>query len=290
MNEKIKIGVFGGSGLYNLLDDVEEIIVDTPYGAPSAPVAAGTVGGQRVAFLPRHGKNHQYPAHAVNYRANIFALKSLGVERIIAPCSCGSLQKRIKPGDFVVLDQFVDRTRMRKDTFYDGANSSHFVVLDESTGKAKDLKNEDFITTHISAADPYCSQLSKTIIDSLDELGFGYHKSGTMVVIQGPRFSTRAESKWFSSQGWDVVGMTQYPEVVLAREQEICYTGIALSTDYDVGLEDDSDIKPVTGEEVLKVFKMNIEKVQKLIFTAIPKISEVRSCDCGTALTRARFL
>lgn len=267
MSKEIKIGVFGGSGLYNLLKDVEEKVVETPYGAPSSNVAIGTVEGIKVAFLPRHGKHHQHPAHAVNYRANIWAMKSLGVERIIAPCSCGSLQKNIKPGDFVILDQFIDRTRWREDSYYPGP-----------------------ITTHVSTADPYCPQLRQIMKSSLDELGFTYHSTGTMVVIQGPRFSTRAESKWFSSLGWDTIGMTQYPEAVLARELEICFTGIALVTDYDVGLEDEPGIKPVTGEEVLKVFKLNIDRVQKLIFTAIPKITEDHTCDCGTALERARFL
>lgn len=268
MNEHLaKIGVFGGSGLYNLLKDVEEVKVDTPFGAPSAPLMIGSTDGKKVAFLPRHGKSHEYPAHMVNYRANIYAMKSIGVERIIAPCSCGSLQKKIKPGDFVLLDQFVDRTRSRKDSYYKGP-----------------------VTTHVSMAHPYCEEMRSIVKSSLDELSYPYHGTGTMVVIQGPRFSTKAESRWFSLQGWDVVGMTQYPEVVLAREQEICFTGIALSTDYDVGLEDEPGIEPVTAEEVLKVFRSNIDRVQKLIFSVISKLPDERNCDCGTALSRARFL
>lgn len=262
-----EIGIFGGSGLYSLMNEIEEHVIDTPYGMPSARIATGKIDGRKVAFIPRHGKNHEYPAHKVNYRANIFAMKSIGVERIIAPCSCGSLQIKIQPGDFVVIDQFVDRTRGRKDTCYHGP-----------------------LTTHISAADPYCPELRKSAIDVLEETKYPFHSTGTMVVIQGPRFSTRAESKWFSSNGWDIVGMTQYPEVVLARELEICYTALAIVTDYDVGLNDGSTIEPVTADEVLKVFKENIEKLKGTLFKLVPRIPVKRSCECAKALEKARFV
>lgn len=263
---KVEIGIFGGSGFYSFLDNPEEIAVDTPFGAPSDKLTVGEIAGRKVAFLPRHGKGHVHPANTVNYRANIWAMKELGVTRIVAPCSCGSLQPEIKPGDFVICDQFVDRTRGREDTYYKGP-----------------------IATHISSADPYCPELRNTVLSSCAKLRYSHHDIGTMVVIQGPRFSTRAESKWFSSEGWDVVGMTQYPEVVLARELEICYLNISLVTDYDVGMEG-TDIEPVSLEEVIKVFNENISKVQNLILDLIPKIPAERGCDCGTALQRARFL
>lgn len=264
---KVEIGIFGGSGFYSFLENPEEIAVDTPYGAPSDKFLVGEISGRKVAFLARHGKGHVHPANAVNYRANIWAMKELGVTRIIAPCSCGSLQPEIKPGDFVICDQFVDRTCGRDDTYYKGP-----------------------IATHISSADSYCSELRRLVLASCAELKYPHHDLGTMVVIQGPRFSTRAESKWFSSEGWEVVGMTQYPEVVLARELEVCYVNISLVTDYDVGLEGAPSIEPVTLEEVIRVFNENILKVQQLILTLISRIPIERSCDCGTALQRARFL
>lgn len=267
MESLAEIGVFGGSGLYSLLSGVEEKVVETPYGAPSAPVAVGEIGGRKVAFLPRHGKNHQHPAHIVNYRANLYAFKSIGVQRIIGPASCGSLKPEIRPGDFVICDQFVDRTRGRDDTYYDGP-----------------------ITTHVSMADPYCEQLREVVLGTIGDLGLTHHPTGTMTVIQGPRFSTRAESKWFSSQGWEVVGMTQYPECVLARELEMCYVNVSLVTDYDVGLEGDGGVEAVTAAEVLRVFHANIDKVKQLIYELVPRIPADLACDCSTALSRARFL
>jgi 5'-methylthioadenosine phosphorylase len=261
-----EIGVFGGSGFYSFLEGVEEIAVETPYGAPSDRITIGEIGGRKVAFLPRHGREHQYPPHKINYRANIYAMKELGVKRIIGPCAAGSLQPHIKPGDFVICDQFIDRTNGRQDTFYDGP-----------------------IATHVSSADPYCPTMRKVAFETAKSLGIPVHGSGTVVVIQGPRFSTRAESKWFASLGWEVINMTQYPEAFLAREVEICYVNISLITDYDVGLEGRPEITPVSHEEVIRVFNENNEKLRKLLFEMIPRLPKERECICAQALEGARF-
>ncbi|MBN2072349.1 MAG: S-methyl-5'-thioadenosine phosphorylase [Actinobacteria bacterium] len=258
------IGVFGGSGFYSFLKGTKSIEVDTPYGPPSDKIVIGEVHGRPVAFMPRHGRNHDLPPHMINYRANIYAMKQLGVKYIFGPCASGSLQPGIKPGDLVICDQFVDRTWGRKDTFYDGPK-----------------------TVHISMAEPYCPVLRKTVIESAAELKIDVHPEGTVVVIQGPRFSTAAESRWFSGQGWEVVNMTQYPENYLAREMEICYVNISIITDYDAGLEGRPDIKPVTLEEVVRVFKKNNEKIRELLFRAIEKIPGKRSCICSRALKDA---
>ncbi len=262
--KKAGIGVFGGSGFYSFLEGTEEYDIDTPYGSPSDKVVIAEVEGKRVAFIPRHGKNHSLPPHKINYRANIYAMKKLGVKRIFGPCVSGSLQPHVKRGHFVVCDQFVDRTKGRIDTFYDGPK-----------------------TVHIAMAEPYCPHLRKIVIESAEELHIDYHPTGTVVVIQGPRFSTRAESRWYSSQGWEVINMTQYPEMYLAREQEMCYVNISLITDYDTGLVGHPEIKPVTIGEVVRVFKENNEKVRKLLFKAISKISEKRDCICSHALKGA---
>ena len=264
--ERADIGVFGGSGFYSLLSGAREVAIETPYGAPSDRIAIGEIAGKRVAFLPRHGKEHQYPPHTINYRANAWAMKELGVARIIGPTACGSLTRGVRPGDMVVADQVVDRTRARKDTFYDGP-----------------------ITTHVGFADPYCPQLRPIAIDALRSLGITTHERGTIVVIQGPRFSTRSESKWFASAGWEVINMTQYPECYLARELEICYVNISLITDYDVGLEGEPGIEPVSHEEVMKVFASNNERVKQAIFGIVEAIPAERTCTCGSALTGARF-
>ncbi|MDH7600933.1 MAG: S-methyl-5'-thioadenosine phosphorylase [Armatimonadota bacterium] len=263
---KAEIGVFGGSGFYSLLDDFEEIKIETPYGPPSDKVAVGTVAGRKVAFLPRHGKSHQYPPHAIPYRANVYAMKLLGVTRIIGPNAVGSLQSHIKPGDFVVCDQFVDRTSGRKDTFYDGP-----------------------ITTHISTAEPYCPTLRRMAVEIGREQGVTMHDGGTCVVIQGPRFSTRAESLWFTKMGWSVVNMTQYPECVLALEQEICYVNIALVTDYDVGIVAEGGAEPVSAAEIINVLNANNERVKRLILEMIKRMPETRDCPCATALKYARL-
>jgi len=264
MGGSVKIGVFGGSGFYSLMEGAEKVKVDTPYGAPSDLISVGEVAGKKVAFLPRHGERHTLPPHKIPYKANLYAMKSLGVERIIAPCAAGSLQPHVKIGDFVISDQIVNRTYRRDDTFYDGP-----------------------VVTHISFADPYCPELRQIAISSARKLGLPIHEKGTVVVIEGPRFSTRAESKWYASMGWEVINMTQYPESVLARELEMCYVNIALITDYDVGVE--GKVPPVSHEEVIRVFSENNEKLKDLVFEVIKNIPEERHCGCGEALKGARF-
>jgi len=254
------VGVFGGSGFYRFLDDVEEVAVDTPYGPPSARIRLGEIDGTRVAFMPRHGDEHTLPPHRINYRANLWAMKEVGVRRIIGPSACGSLKPELEPGTFVVCDQFVDRTRGREDTFYDGPQ-----------------------TTHVSAADPYCPDLAAVIGEADPDMVRG----GTVVVIQGPRFSTRAESRWFSSAGWDVVNMTQYPEAWLARELELCYVNLMLVTDYDVGLEGMPHVEPVSADAAFQVFRANLDRLRALLFRAIPKIGPQPDCVCASALTSA---
>ena len=258
-----EIGVFGGSGFYSFLRDVETVDVDTPYGLPSAPPVIGEVGGRRVAFIPRHGLKHEFPPHRIPYRANAWAMKELGVSRILGPNACGSLQPNVKPGDFVVCDQMVDRTRDRQNTFYDGP-----------------------VTTHVSFSDPYCETMRRAAIEAGRALDISMHDHGTVVVIEGPRFSTRAESAWFASAGWEVINMTQYPEALLARELELCYANISLITDYDVGVE---GVPPVTHEEVVRVFSENNEKLRDLLFAVIPALPAERDCGCATALEGARF-
>jgi 5'-methylthioadenosine phosphorylase len=263
----VEIGVFGGSGFYELGEAVETLRMNTPYGAPSDSITIVEIAGKMVAFLPRHGRNHQYPPHKIPYKANLWAMKELGVKRIIAPCAVGSLQKHIKPGDIVICDQFVDRTRHRDDTFYNGP-----------------------ITTHISTADPYCPQLRELAIACGRELGLPLHERGTVVVIEGPRFSTKAESKWFTSLGWEVINMTQYPECVLARELEMCYVNISLVTDYDTGLVVEGEVEPVSAEEVMRVFSENIEKARSLIRLMIERMPKERTCKCGEALKGAQVI
>ena len=264
-DETAEIGVYGGSGFYSLIENPREVWVETPYGTPSDKIALGEIAGKKVAFLPRHGKDHRYPPQAINYRANAFAMKALGVTRIIGPTACGSLQPHVKPGSMVVADQIVDRTSGRKDTFYDGP-----------------------VTTHVSFADPYCPQLRPIAVDALKSLDIDTHDHGTIVVIQGPRFSTRAESKWFSSLGWEVINMTNYPESYLARELEMCYVNISLITDYDVGLEGVEGVKPVSHHEVMEVFARNNERVKNAIFKIVANTPAERTCSCGSALAGAR--
>jgi 5'-methylthioadenosine phosphorylase len=263
--DRADVGVFGGSGFYSLLEGpIEQVSVQTPFGAPSDTLTVGRIGDVRVAFLPRHGQHHRIPPHAINYRANVWAMAQLGATRLIAPTAAGSLQPHVKPGDFVICDQFVDRTYGRAQTFYDGPR-----------------------VVHISSADPYCPDLRDRSTRMAAALGIAVHPSGTVVVAQGPRFSTRAESRWYSNQGWEVINMTQYPEVALARELGLCYVNLALITDYDVGLEGQAGIRPVTVDEVIRVLQDNNDRVRHLIQRLVPSLTGHRTCPCQHALEHA---
>jgi 5'-methylthioadenosine phosphorylase len=246
MGDLAEIGVFGGSGFYSLLEDVREIKVDTPYGAPSDSFFLAEVGGRSVAFLPRHGRRHTIPPHGVPYRANVWAMRSLGVKAVISPCAAGSLQREVAPGDFVVCDQFVDRTRGRADTFFDGP-----------------------IVSHVSSAEIYDPMLRAIAIDVIREHGIPVHERGTVVVIQGPRFSTKAESKWFSDAGWEVINMTQYPEAYLCRELGMAVVNISLITDYDAGVIEGTEV--VNALSVLEVFEKNASRIQKVVLDMIKR-------------------
>jgi 5'-methylthioadenosine phosphorylase len=254
-----EIGVFGGSGFYSFLEDPEEVSVETPYGPPSAAFTVGTIGGRRVAFLPRHGRDHEFPPHRVPYRANVWAMKELGVTRLFAPSAAGSLRRDIPPRTFVVSDQAIDMTKGRPSTFYDGPT-----------------------TVHVGLADPYCPAMRSALVNAAAALEIEHRDSGTMLVIEGPRFSTRAESKMFAQVGGDVIGMTQFPEVTLARELALCLANVALVTDYDVGID---GIPPVSHEEVLRVFGENIASLRDLLFAAIPTVPTERDCPCAAALS-----
>ncbi len=265
INKKLAdIGVFGGSGFYKFLDNIEEVKVETPYGSPSDSVFIGEIGSHKVAFMPRHGRNHTIPPHLINYRANVWAMKSIGCNRVISPCAAGSLQKHVAPGNFVICDQFVDWTDGRKSTFYDGA-----------------------IVTHVSAANPYCPEMRKVAVETAKELGITVHETGTVVVINGPRFSTKAESKFFTSQGWEVINMTQFPEAYLVKELDMCPLNISLITDYDAGLV--GEVPPVQHAEVIKVFNDNNEKLKALLFNLIKKLpAERNNCECEKTLAGSR--
>jgi len=251
------IGIIGGSGLYDsgLFTAEETVKVSTPYGAPSSNVEIGRIGDARVAFIARHGKGHVIPAHRVNYRANIWALKSVGVKRIYSVQTVGSLKMEMEPGHLVVPDQFIDFTKKRDYSFYDG-------------GK----------TYHISLADPFCNELREILIRSAGKLGIKTHGSGTYVCIEGPRFSTRAESKMFRNFA-DIIGMTLVPECQLARELEMCYASLCQITDYDVWAE-----KPVDAHEIIATMQKNIENIKRILAVAIPETPEQGTCACARAL------
>ncbi len=265
---KAEIGILGGTGFYSFAENIEEIEFETPYGKTSDNIKITEIKGRRVAFIPRHGSSHQHPPHKINYQANLFAFKKIGISQIISPFASGSLQPGIEPGDIVFVDQFIDRTCNRKDTFYDGP-----------------------ALTHVSLADPYCPELREIGIKEAEVMNISYKKIGTVVVVNGPRFSTRAESNWYSRNKWEIINMTQYPEVALARELEMCYLGIAIVTDYDVGLKGRPDIKPVSVESAIKILKQNNEKIKDLILGIIPKLpnSEERNCICANALKEAQL-
>lgn len=262
---KADIGVFGGTGFYSFLKS-KEIVVETPYGSTSDKIALAEVDGKIVAFIPRHGKDHRYPPSKVPYRANIWAFKKLGVKYIISPCAAGSLQPQIKPGDIVILDQIFDRTYKRENTFYEGP-----------------------ITTHVSFANPYNEYLRNLFIKKAKEMSLPHHERGTVVVIEGPRFSTKAESRFYSQMGFHVINMTQMPEAILARELEIPFVGIALITDYDVGLEGHPEIEPVSHKIAVENFLKNQEKLKDLILSVIKEIDLNREEEESKALENARF-
>src|SRR4030043_2309219 len=256
-----EIGIIGGTGLYDpkLLKNIEEVTLNTPYGAPSDAITLGELAGKPVAFLPRHGKKHSIRPTDVNSRANIFALKQLGVKRVLAPSTVGSLKEEYKPGDIVFVDQFIDRTTRREQSFY--------------TEKQ---------VCHISVAEPMCPELRRTLIAVAKDLGISAHSTGTYVCIEGPRFSTKAESRMYRGWGADVVGMTLVPECVLAREAELRYATIATVRDYDVWKD-----HPVSVEDVLRTMKANIENVKRIMIGAMARLPKERDCECGSSLKGA---
>jgi 5'-methylthioadenosine phosphorylase len=259
--EGLEIGIIGGTGLYKLsmLKEEKRVKVYTPFGEPSDLISISYYDQRKVAFLPRHGKNHTIPPHNVDYRANIWALKEIGVKRIIAASAVGSLREDYKPGEFVIPHQFIDRTKKRVDTFYQGGR-----------------------VCHISVADPFCDELREALAGAGKTLGVTVHIEGTYICIEGPRFSTRSESRLFRTWGADIIGMTLYPECVLAREAELCYACVAMITDYDVWAE-----KPVSTEEITKTMKKNTENFKKLVFDAIKITPTQRNCLCAKALSNA---
>lgn len=254
------IAVIGGTGFYSFLADARTVRVETPYGDPSGPVSVGTVQGRAVAFLPRHGPGHAFPAHQVPYRANLWALRSLGVRQILAPCAVGGLTPDLGPGSVVVPDQIVDRTTARIQSFYDAG------------------------AVHVSFAEPYCPRLRADLLAGL--AGLSPVDGGTMAVIEGPRFSTRAESQWYAAQGWSLVNMTGHPEAVLARELALCYATVALVTDRDAGVaqDDGTHASQVTMEEVFRVFAEHTDVLKSAMQTVIERVGEQGDCACGHAL------
>lgn len=259
---RARIGIIGGSGVYDpgMFKRVKRVSLHTPYGPTSDEIEVGTLEGVPTAFLPRHGKGHKLPPHKVPYRANLWAMKQLGVERVLSPCAVGSLQEKVRPGDLVLVDQFIDWTKRRDLTYFDGPK-----------------------TVHISAADPFCPELITLFHASAKRLKLRAHKGGTYLCIEGPRFSTRAESRMFRRFA-DIIGMTLVPEAQLARELEMCYLSIATSTDYDVWAE-----KPVSVEEILRVLDQNVVNSRRLIADAIRRIPRTRSCPCKRALEGAEL-
>jgi 5'-methylthioadenosine phosphorylase len=253
-----EIGVIGGSGFYSFLEDPEEVMVDTPYGPPSDPITLGQVGGRRVAFVPRHGRDHRFPPHRIPYRANLWALRSLGVRQVVAPSAVGSLTQKYGPGTLSVPDQLVDRTVGRAQTFYDEGGA-----------------------VHLSFSDPYCPAGRAAALTAASSDGWAPVDGGTLVVIEGPRFSTRAESRWYAAQGWTLVGMTGHPEAILARELALCYTPVCLVTDLDAGIEEGEG---VTMDEVLAVFADNVDRLRTTITHLVESLPTTRTCPCPNVL------
>jgi 5'-methylthioadenosine phosphorylase len=257
-----EIGLIGGSGFYSFLDDVTEVTVDTPYGSPSDSLFLGEVGGRRVAFLPRHGREHHLPPHRINYRANIWALRSMGVRQVFGPCAVGGLQPEYGPGTLLVPDQLVDRTKSRAQTFFDGEPLPD--------GRVPNV-------VHTTFADPYCPAGRKAAVAAARGRDWEPVDGGTLCVIEGPRFSTRAESRWHAAQGWSVVGMTGHPEAVLARELGLCYTSLTLITDHDAGMETGEG---VSHAEVLEVFGRNVGRLREVLFDAVALLPAAEGLDC----------
>lgn len=290
---RAEIGVIGGSGFYSFLDDPVEVTVTTPFGEPSDPITIGTVHcppsstspspaspsptsatitadgadgahpGRRVAFVPRHGRDHRYPPHRIPYRANLWALRSLGVRQVIAPSAVGSLDPARGPGTLAVPDQLVDRTRGRTETFYEEGGA-----------------------VHLSFADPYCPAGRRHAVDVARLSGWEPVDGGTLVVIEGPRFSTRAESRWYADQGWSLIGMTGHPEAVLARELALCYTPVCLVTDLDAGIEEGGG---VTMEAVFEVFAQNVDRLRTLVTAMVAALPTDRDCPCPGVLDGMRL-
>jgi len=258
-----KIGVIGGTGLYDIegLEDIEEVNIKTPFGPPSDTITIGKLGGVGIAFLPRHGRGHRISPTELPARANIYALKWLGVEHVVAISSAGSFKPEIKPGDLVIPGQLIDRTRSRVNTFFG-----------------------EGIVAHIPFAEPFCPVLSQILYEAAKEAGATVHPKGTFVVMEGPAFSTRAESRLYRSWGADLIGMTALPEAKLAREAEICYAIIGCATDYDSWMERS---EPVTIDVILNVQRQNIAAARKIIRLAVSRIPEKRTCECATALKTA---
>ena len=252
------IGVIGGSGMYEFLDAADEMVVDTPFGAPSGPLTIGEVAGRRVAFVPRHGRDHRFPPHRIPYRANLWALRSVGVEQVLAPSAVGSLTMSYEPGTLAVPDQLVDRTSGRAQTFYD-----------------------EGAAVHVQFADPYCPVGRACAVAAARASGWEPVSTATLVIIEGPRFSTRAESRWYAAQGWTLIGMTGHPEAVLARELALCYTTLTLVTDTDAGIEEGEG---VTQAEVFRVFGENIGRLRKVLVKVIEDLPAERDCPCPHAL------
>ena len=258
-----RIGVIGGTGLYNIegMTDIKEVNLDTPFGKPSDAITVGKLGGVGVAFIPRHGRGHTLLPSEVPSRANMYALKMLGVESVIAINSCGSFKENIRPGDLLIPDQVIDRTRNRVSTFFGGG-----------------------IVAHMGFSQPFCPHLSDLIYNAAKDAGAAVHKGGTFIAMEGPAFSTKAESLMYQSWGADIVGMTVLPEAKLAREAELCYASIALVTDYDCWME---RTEPVTVDVILSCMRNNVEMAKKIIKLAVGRIAVKRSCACATALSGA---
>lgn len=263
MPEKPSIAIIGGSGLYYMpgLEDIQEHDLNTPFGKPSAPIVVGTLAGRRIAFLARHGIGHHISPSEINFRANIYALKSLGVERVVSISACGSLREDYAPGDIIVPDQLFDFTRDRKRTFF-----------------------ENSLVAHISIADPFCENLSEQVFQAIKQTSAVAHRGGTMITIEGPRFSTRGESNVFRSWGMALIGMTTSPEAFLAREAELCYTVIGHVTDYDVWHMSE---KPVSVEMVVDILNKNAVVARQTILNLVKNYQAERSCQCGCALKTA---